>query len=95
MVSFYREATYLLDIENNEQKEFTGDEEDLREIMFRFKNRLKIIKRPKQTVRRTILVNDRVLIDEANPFGLDRYPFVASLGYFNPDTAYYAYKFRG
>lgn len=90
-----REATYLLDIETNEQKEFEGDEEDLREVMFKFRDRLKVIKRPKQTVRRSILVNDKVLVDEANPFGLDRYPFVASLGYFTPDTAYYAYKFKG
>ncbi len=90
-----REATYLLDIETNEQKEFQGDEEDLREVMFRFRNRLRVVKRPKQTVRRTLTVNDKVMVDEPNPLGLDRYPFVASLGYFTPDTAYYAYKFKG
>ncbi len=90
-----REATYLLDIESNEQKEFEGDEEDLRIIMSKFRDRLKIVKRPRQTVRRAILVNDKVLIDEPNPYGLDCYPFVPFLGYFTPDTAYYAYKFRG
>lgn len=90
-----REATYLIDTESNEQKEFEGDEEDLRVIMSKFRDRLKIIKRPKQTVRRCVLVNDKVLIDEANPYGLDCYPFVPTLGYFTPETAYYAYKFRG
>ena len=36
-----------------------------------------------------------MLIDEANPYGIDRYPVAPCLGYFNPDTPYYAYKFRG
>lgn len=90
-----RQATFLIDKETNETQEFTGDEEDLRVIKMRFGDRLKIKKGPKQTVRRTILVNDRVIVDEPNPYGLDKYPYVLSLGYFTPDTPYYAYKFRG
>lgn len=90
-----REAEYLVDKVTNEIQEFTGDEEDLRHIMFLFKDRFKLIKKPKQTVRRALLLNDKVLIDEPNPYGLDRYPFVPFLGYFTPDTAYYAYKFKG
>lgn len=46
-------------------------------------------------MRRTIILNDRVLLDEPNPYKIDRYPIVPCLGYFNPDTPYYAYKFRG
>jgi len=90
-----RQVTYLIDKETNETQEFTGDEEDLRIIKMRFGDRLKIRKGPKQTVRRTILINDKVLVDEPNPYGLDKYPYVLSLGYFTPDTPYYAYKFRG
>lgn len=90
-----RQATYIVDTETNEAQEFKGDEEDLRVIKSQFKDRLKIIKRPRQTVRRSIILNDKVLIDEENPYGLDRYPYVPMLGYFTPDTAYYAYKFRG
>lgn len=90
-----RQATYLVDRETNETQEFTGDEEDLRHTMFIFKNKFSVVKKPKQTVRRAILINDKVLVDEDNPYGLDRYPFVPFLGYFTPDTAYYAYKFRG
>lgn len=90
-----REATYLVDKETSETKEFEGDEEDLRAIMFQLKDRLKIIKQPKPTVRRAIILNDRVMVDEPNPYGIDRYPYVPFLGYFNPDTPYYAYKFRG
>jgi hypothetical protein len=90
-----REAEYLVDIETNETQEFFGDEEDLRIIMSSFKDRLKIIKAAKPTVRRSIIINDKVLLDEPNPYGIDKYPFVPFLGYFTPDTPYYAYKFRG
>lgn len=90
-----RECTYLVDIETEETQEFTGDEEDLRVILSKFKNRLKVIKRSKPTVRRSIILNDKTLIDEDNPYGIDRYPYVPFLGYFTPDTPYYAYKFRG
>ena len=90
-----RECEYLVDVETNETQEFTGDEEDLRVIMNQFKDRLKIIKQRKPTVRRSIILNDRVMVDEANPYGIDRYPYVPVIGYFTPDTPYYAYKFRG
>lgn len=89
-----REATYLVDKETEECQEFSGDEEDLRDIMRSFKNKLAVIKKQKPTVRRTISLNDRVLIDEANPYKLDRYPYVPALAYFTPNTPYYQYKFR-
>jgi hypothetical protein len=40
-------------------------------------------------------MNDRVVLDEPDPNSIDRYPVVPFLGYFNPDTPYYGYKFRG
>tara|TARA_R110002126_G_scaffold51939_1_gene141827 strand:+ start:586 stop:2616 length:2031 start_codon:yes stop_codon:yes gene_type:complete len=90
-----REAEYLVDTSTNEIQEFDGDEEDFRHVQYMTGNRFKLVKKPKQTVRRALLLNDVVLVDEPNPYGIDRYPFVAFLGYFTPDTAYYAYKFRG
>lgn len=90
-----RQCLYLVDTHTNETQEFTGDEEDLRVIVNQMKGRLKVIEKTKPTVRRQIILNDRTLVDEANPYGIDRYPFVPVLGYFSPDTPYYAYKFRG
>lgn len=97
-----REATYIIDKKTEEAQEFDGDEKTLEDAIKslykrnpEYKNRMKVIKRAKPTVRRTIILNDRVLIDEPNPYGLDRYPFAMTLGYFTPDSPYYAYKFRG
>lgn len=90
-----RQAQYLVDVDTQEIQEFEGDEEDIRDIMRIFKKRLKIITKPKPTFRRSIILNDRVMVDEPNPYGIDRLPYVPFLGYFTPDTPYYAYKFRG
>lgn len=90
-----REAIYLVDRETEEVQEYEGDEEGLRIIKSQFKDRIRIMKKSKPTVRRSVILNDRVLVDEPNPYGLDRYPYVPFLGYFSPDTPYYAYKFRG
>lgn len=101
-----REATYLIDRESEECQEWTGDEEQLRDVMRRRyrqadgrevegRKLFTTQKAQKPTVRRSIIVNDRLLVDEPNPLGIDRYPVTACLGYFNPDTPYYAYKFRG
>ena len=89
-----REAEYLVDRETEECQEFTGDEEDLRVIMQQFGKRLRVLRKNKPTVRRMLTVNDRVLVDEPKPYGIDRYPYVGFYGYFSPDTPYYDYKFR-
>lgn len=90
-----RKCLYLIDTQTSETQEFQGDEEDLRIILHKMKGRLKVVEKTKPTVRRSIILNDKTLIDEENPYGIDRYPYVPVLGYFSPDTPYYAYKFRG
>ena len=90
-----REAVYAVDINTQEVKEIFGDEEDIRIVMMQFKDKLKLMRKPKQTVRRVILVNSRVLVDEERPYGMDSYPYVGVYGNFNPDTPYFGYKFKG
>lgn len=90
-----RQATYMVDTETEEALEFLGDEEDMRIIQIQMKNRIRFMKKARPTVRRAIFLNDRLVLDEANPYKIDRYPYVPVLGYFTPDTANYAYKFRG
>jgi len=90
-----RQAVYMVDTRTNEHKEWSGDEEDARIANMLSGGALKLVRKPKQTVRRTLMMNGIVMVDEPNPYGLDRYPFVATLGYFTPDTPYYSFKFRG
>lgn len=90
-----REATYAVDVQTQEVKEIFGDEEDIRIVLMNLKDRIKIIKKPKQTIRRAILINGRVFVDQERPYGIDRHSHVGFYGNFNPDTPYYGYKFKG
>jgi hypothetical protein len=90
-----REAIYAIDTVTQETKEIEGDEEDIRVVMMELGDKIKIVRRQKQTVNRVISINGRVIIDEQRPYGTDRYPFVGVYGNFNPDTPYYSYKFKG
>lgn len=90
-----REAIYAIDTATQETKEIFGDEEDIRVVVVQLGEKIRLVRKPKQTVRRTILVNNRVMVDEERPYGIDRYPFVGWYGNFNPDTPYFGYKFKG
>jgi len=81
-----REATFLVDKKTEETQEFTGTKDQLKELMQAFRGKLATIKKQVPTVRRSIILNDRVLVDEPNPYGLDRYPVVPMLAYFTADT---------
>ena len=90
-----REATFLVDKKTQETQEFSGTKEQLRDIVRAFGGKISVMKRPIPTVRRAIIMNDRVMVDEPNPYGMDKYPVVPMMAYFTADTPYYAYKFRG
>ena len=90
-----REGVFAVDVQTEEVKEIFGDEEDIRIVLMQLKDKIRIIKRPKQTVRRAITINGRVFVDEERPYGLDRYSYVGFYGNFNPDTPYIGYKFKG
>ncbi len=89
-----REAVFMIDKETEEVQEFLGDEEDARVIKNEFKDRIKFIEKSRPTVRRAIFINDKEVVDESNPYGLDCYPYVPFLGYFTADTEYFQLKFR-
>lgn len=89
-----REAKFLVDKKTEECQEFTGTEEQLKEVMQAFKGKLALMKKPVPTVRRSIILNDRVIVDETNPYGMDRYPVVPIMSLCNMDSPYYAYKFN-
>lgn len=89
-----REAKFIIDKQTEECQEFTGTAEQLKEIMQAFKGKLAVIKKQVPTVRRSIILNDRVIVDEPNPYGMDRYPVVPLMSLANMDSPYYAYKFN-
>ena len=47
------------------------------------------------TVRMAILIQDKVFYDGPNPYGIDIYPFVPVLGYYNPMMPYFYSRIQG
>ena len=90
----YRTITNLVDMETGDVKEWEGDDKTLKEFLRMFPQ-LRSVKSEKQTCRLAISVGNRVMYDGPNPYGIDRYPFVATYGYFEPQIPYFALKMQG
>lgn len=90
----YRQVDMLIDAENGESMEWTGDKEALDIFRYRYPD-IQVVKSQKQTVKLAISVNNRVMYDGPNPFGIDRYPFVGVYGYFEPEVQNFSLKMQG
>jgi len=89
-----RNIKLLVDSENGDVLEWTGDDKAL--ALFRQKHPdIQVIKTTKQTVHLAISVNGIVMYDGPNPFGIDRYPFVGVYGYFEPEVQAFSLKMQG
>lgn len=90
----YRPATLLIDSQSGETQEWKGPKENLREFLGKFPQ-ITSQKIQKQTVKLAVVVQNRVMYLGSNPYGIDRYPFVPVLGYFEPDVPYFEWKIQG
>ena len=89
-----RKATLLVDSESGESMEWRGNDTDLKEYITQFPQ-VFTQKIDKETVKLAISVQGRVMFVGNNPYGVDRYPFVPVIAYFEPDMPYYEWKIQG
>jgi hypothetical protein len=77
---------YLVDLDTGVTQEWNGtkeEEEKIREAIAQNEN-IQIINSYKRTVELNIIVGGRLLYSGPDPTGLDCFPFVAIIGYFEP-----------
>ncbi len=91
----YREEELLVDMKTGETIEWTGNDETLKEYLKRFGNRITKIKQTIPTVKLATVLEGHVLYHGANPLGIDRYPFVPVLGYYDPQLPYFPWRIQG
>ena len=89
-----REARTLYDTKTGETMEWSADEDRLALFLGKYPW-VQVKKHYKPTVRLSIVVNDRVMYDGANPLKIDRYPFVPIIGYWDPDSIYFQWRMQG
>lgn len=90
----YRPVTLLIDSQSGETMEWKGEKENLREFLSKFPQ-ITSQKIQKQTVKLAVVVQNRVMYHGDNPYGIDKYPFIPVLGYFEPDVPYFEWKIQG
>lgn len=91
----YRKQKLLLDKNTGETAEWRGkDETDLREYLQRFPE-ITLIETEVPTVRCAILVQNKIMFDGPNPLGIDSYPCVPVIGYYDPQLPYYPWRVQG
>jgi len=90
----FREATILLDPENEEAQEWSGPEENLKLFLKRYPH-IKAKKIQKQSVKLAIVVNNRVFYNGKSPYKIDKYPFIPVVGYYQPELPYWEWRIQG
>lgn len=90
----WREQTVLIDTNTGESTDWNGKDEDLREFLS-FAPEMIVQKTTVPTVKLAIVVQGRVLYNGAQPSGLDSYPYIPILCYYEPDLPYYPWRLQG
>ncbi len=90
----YREQKMIVDTTTGESMEWKGDSDSLKQFLALFPQ-VTTITQNIPTVKLAVVVQGLVLYDGPNPLGIDRYPFVPVLGYYNPQMPYFPWRVQG
>ncbi len=91
----YRTQKMLVDSQTGETMEWKSqDSEGLKEFL-RLYPQVTVIEQEIQTVKLAIVVQGKVMYHGPQPMGIDSYPFVPVLAYYNPQMPYFPMRIQG
>lgn len=90
----YRTQKLLVDVKTGETMEWQGKDEELEMFLHRFPE-ITSIDNEIQTAKLAIVVQGVVMYNGPNPMGIDQYPFVPVLGYYEPQIPYFPWRVQG
>lgn len=91
----YREQTVLIDRKTGETQEWRGQDEERLRMFLAAYPQVTTTKTQVPTVKLAVVAGGIVLYNSYNPMGIDSYPFVPVMGYYNPQIPYYNYRVQG
>jgi len=91
----YRTQRMLVDTQTGESMEWKSNNEDSLREFLRLYPQITIIDQEIPTVKVAIVVQNIVMYDGPNPIGIDQYPFIPVLGYFNPSVSGFDQRIQG
>lgn len=91
----YRTQKMLVDSETGETLEWKHEDDDrLEEFMAEYPM-VEMIEQEVPTVKMAIVVQGKVMYDGPNPMGIDSYPFVPVLAYYEPQMSEFQWRIQG
>ncbi len=90
----YRTQKLVVDVNTGETLEWTASEKDLQLFIKNFPE-LTVVDHEIQTCKLALVVQGVVMYNGPNPMGIDRYPFVPVLGYYEPQIPYFPWRIQG
>jgi hypothetical protein len=90
----FRTQKLLVDVKTGETMEWQGNDQDLKRFL-NYAPEITVIENEVQTCRLGILVQGQVFYHGTNPMGIDLYPFVPVLGYYEPQIPYFPWRIQG
>lgn len=91
----YRSQKMIIDVNTGETMEWKIDDKDKLRLFLQMHPELTVVEQEVPTVKLAIRIQNQVMYHGPNPMGLDKYPFVPVMGYFNPQVPYYPYRIQG
>ena len=91
----YRKQKLLYDKNTGERVEVINETDaEIKEFLKQYPQ-IMLTEQNIPTVRMAIMIQDKVFYDGPNPYGIDTYPFVPVIGYYNPMMPYFYSRIQG
>lgn len=90
----YRKQKLLVDMVSGETQEWAGSADDLKVFLGAFPQ-ITTIEQEIPSTNLAIRVQSTCVYNGPNPLGIDAYPFVPVLGYYEPQIPYFPYRIQG
>lgn len=89
-----RRQKFLVDIETGESKEWRGNDEDLQAFLKAYPQ-IQVFENEIPTTKLAIVLQGKVMYNGPNPLGIDKYPFVPVMAYYEPQIPYFPWRVQG
>lgn len=91
----YRTQKMLVDSQTGETQEWkSANNEGLEDFLATYPQ-ITMIESEVPTVKLAVVIQGKVMYDGPNPLGIDQYPFVPVLAYYNPQMPYFPQRIQG
>jgi hypothetical protein len=91
----YRSQNMLVDTETGESMEWKAENDEALKEYLSVYPQVTVLKQDVPTVRLAVVIQGKVMYDGPNPLGIDSYPFIPVLGYYNPQMPYFPWRVQG